>query len=189
MEGLIVEMDMFHWLKWWMDPGNGSQAYEPKEISGFCVIVVILHEDLWSGEFAPQSPAILYFQFQQQRWFEFGHQTFVQTCTDVRVSHYLNGDVRQTDRQHIDLSWRQCRRTVPLTTSMEELQMAGKACSGVLMPRSVPHGGWAACLLRGNSCPALTGTAKWHCSTEPLQISAHRRHHDLDFLLTNISKI
>lgn len=80
------------------------------------------------------------------------------------------------------------QRPVPLTTSMEELETAGKACAGVLMPRSVAHSGWAACLLRGNSCPALTGTAKWHCSSEPLQISAHKRHHDPDFLLTNISK-
>lgn len=80
------------------------------------------------------------------------------------------------------------QRLVPLTTSMEELETAGKACAGVLMPRSVAHSGWAACLLRGNSCPALTGTAKWHCSSEPLQISAHKRHHDPDFLLTNISK-
>lgn len=71
--------------------------------------------------------------------------------------------------------------------------MAEKARAGVLMPRSVARGGWAACLLRGNSCPALTGTFKWHCSTQPPPAptaqSAHKRHQDLDFLLTNISEM
>lgn len=70
--------------------------------------------------------------------------------------------------------------------------MAEKARAGVLMPRSVARGGWAACLLRGNSCPALTGTAKWHCSKQgppaPPKKSAHKRHRNLDFLLTNISE-
>lgn len=64
--------------------------------------------------------------------------------------------------------------------------LAEEARAGVSMPRSAARGGWAACLLRGNSCPALTGTAKWHCSKQPH--SPKKRHDDLDFLLTNISE-
>lgn len=46
-------------------------------------------------------------------------------------------------------------RLLPLTTSLN-----GRVSMCVLMPRDVPHCVWAACILQGNSCTALTGIDK-----------------------------
>lgn len=55
--------------------------------------------------------------------------------------------------------------SVPLTTSVDAVGN-GRVSMCLLMPGDVPHCGWAACILQGNSCPALTGTDKWYCSGE-----------------------
>lgn len=76
-------------------------------------------------------------------------------------------------RSALNRAWGRCysKDTGEVFTSHRVCRRAGNGRASVrarvcvLMPRDVPHCGWAACILQGNSCPALTGTDKWHCST------------------------